>query len=262
VRIAEKIGAGGMATVYKGYQDSLERHVAVKVPLRDAQSEKAWRRFRKEGRSIAKLRHPNIVQVYDFAYDQEQGIYYMVMEFIDGPSLKVRLEELVQHNERMPLKEAARIVSAVAEALDYAHQRGMVHRDVKPANILLTKEESKPLLADFGLVKDLKDPEKLTKTGAMGSFTYMAPEQMRGEVIDPRADIYALGTVLYEMVTRRLPFEPVFKKLQEPPPPPRKFSPSLPIELEKVILKAIATRPEERYQSAQEMIKALRSVVS
>jgi tRNA A-37 threonylcarbamoyl transferase component Bud32 len=299
VRIVEKIGSGGMATVYKGYQRSLDRYVAVKILSLDAQSEEFLHRFQQEAKAIAKLQHPNILPVHEFG--QEEDLAYIVMDHASGGTLGDLIHSSFDEDELRTLgfdsgidhgdpsdgradravasstlqspfsawlRKAIDIVIKVGEALHYAHKWGIVHRDVKPANILMTPD-GRPLLADFGLVKILEASEQLTKSGiGIGTVAYMAPEQASGEAIDPRIDVYALGVVLYEIVTGHLPFEAesgltvVLDKLQKSPPSPRRFNSSLPVEIEEVILKAIATRPEDRYQSALEMIKALKSVIS
>jgi serine/threonine protein kinase len=219
-RIVEHVGSGGMAEVYKAYQPSLDRYVAIKV-LHSflADEEDFLARFQREAKIVATLRHPNIVQVYDF--DAEDNVYYMVMEFIDGPSLKARLQEMAQEDQRLPSEEAIRIVAAIADALDYAHQRGMVHRDIKPANIMFAQDEQ-VILTDFGIAK-IMNVTGLTVSGAMiGTPAYMAPEQGMGQTGDERADIYSLGVVLYQLVTSHLPFEAntplgvVFKHINDP----------------------------------------------
>lgn len=263
-RVTEHLGHGGMAEVYKAYQQSLDRYVAIKVlhPFL-AEEEGFLARFQREAKAVAALRHPNIVQVFDFDYDAERGIYYMVMEYIDGPSLKVRLRELAERGERLPLNEVVRIGSAVADALDYAHRRGMVHRDVKPANVMFTSE-GQVILTDFGIAR-MVDVSKLTASGAMvGTPAYMAPEQGMGEAGDERSDIYSLGVMLYEMATGVLPFEAdtpmgvVLKHINEPLPPPRTVRPDLPYALERVILRALAKDPGQRYPSAAAMAADLR----
>lgn len=292
VHIAEKIGAGGMATVYKGYQESLERYVAVKVLFLDAQEDEPWQRFQREAKVIASLQHPNILPIHDFGH--EDDIAYIVTDFVPGGTLadliashfgedeqhlsrcdlatgrndlqaetdlpKTASSSVLQGAHSAWLRQVVSIITQIGEALECAHRHRVLHRDVKPANILMTPDE-RPLLADFGLVKDLTNSGQLTKSDIIGTIAYMAPEQIKGKADDPRIDIYALGTILYEMVTGRLPFEPALNKLQESPPLPRKLNPLLPVELEKVILKAMAANPEDRYQSAQEMIKALQSVI-
>jgi RIO-like serine/threonine protein kinase len=257
-RIVGEIGSGGMATVYKAYQPMLDRYVAVKVLSRDVQREGFLPRFRREAQAVAKLDHPNILSIYDFG--QEEDLAYIVMRYVPSGTLANLIPP-----KGLPLDEAVDIAIQIGDALHYAHQQDIVHRDVKPSNILIGPD-GRPLLTDFGLVKSLKTPGQLTEPGSMmGTAAYAAPEQFGVEKeVDARSDVYALGIVLYEMVTGRLPFdaeEVVTKKLKEKPPPsPRRFRPDLPEEVEKVILKAIAPQLEDRYQSALEMNDALRSL--
>lgn len=248
-----------MATVYKAYQAALDRYVAVKVlhPFVAAEEE-FIRRFHQEARAVAALRHSNIVQVYDFG--EENGIYYMVMEFIEGRTLKERLEELRDGGWVMELNEARRIVEQVAEALDYAHRRGMVHRDVKPANIMLT-EEGQAILTDFGLAR-MVEGARFTQTGVAGTPYYMSPEQGQSLEIDSRTDIYSLGIVLYEMLTGRPPYVAdtpvaiVLMHVQDPLPPPRRLNPAISPEVEQVLFKALEKEPEKRFQRASELAMA------
>ena len=190
-----------MAEVYKAHHPSLDRYVAIKV-LHSflADEEDFLTRFQREAKIVATFRHPNIVQVYDFDFDSQTNSYYMVMEFIDGPTLKTRLQEMAQKGARLPIEEAVRIAIAVADALEYAHQRGMVHRDIKPANIIFT-QEGEVILSDFGIARMI-NTSTLTASGALvGTPAYMAPEQGMGQVGDERADIYSLGAVLYQLIT-------------------------------------------------------------
>lgn len=256
VCIVEEIGSGGMATVYKGHQAKLARDVAVKVLPRDVQREDFLPRFQREAQAIAKLRHPNIVAVHDFG--QEEDLAYIIMDLVPGRTLA----DLIRDGLTLP--KAIEIVIQIGDALHCAHRKGIVHRDVKPANILIDGD-GRPLLTDFGLAKFLRTSEQLTKHGGlMGTIVYVAPEQAQGAEVDARSDLYALGTVLYEMVTGQPPFEAsiALRKLQESPPSPKRISPSLPVALEQVILKAIARSPDDRYQDALEMIQDLRSVQS
>jgi len=258
--IVEKLGQGGMAEVFKAYQPALDRYVAIKIlHSMVAMDEQFLARFQHEARAVAKLRHGHIVQVYDFG--SEDNTYYMVMEFIDGQTLKARLRDLKEAGQTMSLDETQRIIRAVAEALEYAHKRGMVHRDVKPANILLTSE-GEAVLSDFGIAR-MVEGTRFTMTGVVGTPDYMSPEQGQGLEIDHRSDIYSLGVVLYEMLTGQTPFTAdtplavIFKHVQDPLPLPRAINPDIPEAVELVILKALAKRPEDRFQSTMQMAKAL-----
>jgi tRNA A-37 threonylcarbamoyl transferase component Bud32 len=261
-RIVERIGRGGMAVVYKAYQPALERHVAIKV-LREqltADDEQFARRFQREAKAVAALRHPNIVQVFDFG--TQDDVSYMVMEYLDGTTLKAELKALAERGETMALQEAQRIFQAVAGAVDYAHAQGMVHRDIKPANVMLTAKGD-VVLTDFGIAR-IVGGTQYTATGAViGTPAYLPPEQGQGERGDERSDIYALGVVLYEMVTGRVPFDAdtplavIFKHISDPLPLPRELNPALPEAVERVILKALAKDPGERYQRMADMSNAL-----
>lgn len=260
--VLEHIGHGGMSEVYKGQHAQLDRMVAVKVLHPFLADEEGFvTRFKREARIVATLRHPNIMQVYDFDFNDPLDIYYMVMEYIDGPTLKTRLAE-----GPLPIEEAVRIGIAIADALDYAHQRGMVHRDVKPANIMFM-QDGQPVLTDFGIAKMLT-LSGLTASGAMvGTPAYMAPEVGMGRPGTSASDIYSLGVVLYQLLTGQLPFESdtpmgmVMQHINDAPPPLAKFVQSLPPGLEAVILKAMAKAPEERFSRAAAMAAALRQVI-
>ncbi len=247
-----------MAVVYRAYQPHLERWVAVKILRASGADDRAefLRRFRQEARAIAALRHPNILTIYD--YGEVQGTAYIVMEYVPGGSLKARLT-----GQPIPWPEVAGWIIPVGQALAYAHAQGIVHRDVKPANILLARPDW-PLLADFGLVKLLGRPEGITRPGvSIGTPAYLSPEQVTGESVDHRSDIYSLGVMLYELLTGRLPFyaatpvEVMFRRLQEPPLPPRHFCPSLSPTLEAIILRALARNPSDRYPTMQAMVDDL-----
>ncbi|MBF8255931.1 MAG: Serine/threonine protein kinase [Anaerolineales bacterium] len=257
-QVVGRLGRGGMADVYKGFQPSLDRYVAIKV-LHPSMVEEAEfvQRFQREAKSVARLRHPNIIQVFD--YDNQGDTYYMVMEFLDGPTLKAALEEVHRRKEEMPLQVALRIVSDVGAALAYAHEVGVVHRDVKPANIMLDRS-GRVILTDFGVAKMLTGT-KVTVTGTvLGTPAYMSPEQGMGEPGDSRSDIYSLGVVLYELATGRLPYDAdtplavLLKHVHDPLPLPRTLNPGLPEEIERVILRSLTKDPADRYQTVQAML--------
>ncbi|HXT34222.1 MAG TPA: serine/threonine-protein kinase, partial [Chloroflexota bacterium] len=255
-RIIEQIGWGGMATVYMAYQPALARYVAIKVlPMFFFADEEARQRFQNEAIAIAKLRHPNILVVFD--YGEQDGLAYLVGEFAEGGTLQGRL------GKPFSVRDTVRILAPIASALDYAHGRSILHRDVKPSNILLT-EDGSPLLADFGLAKILDSVSRFTRTGvAMGTPEYMAPEQAAGEPLGPAGDAYALAVVGYEMLTGRVPFSAetplavLLAHLHKALPLPRTINPDLPQQAEAVLLKGLAKDPADRYPSVTAFIEAL-----
>ena len=265
-RIMERLGRGGMADVYKGYHPRLERYVALKVLHPHLiEGEDFLKRFEREAKTVAALRHPNIVQVFDF--DVEDDIYYMVMEFIDGGSLKEKLHDLAGDNKLLHQKEVNHIFKQIANALGYAHERGMLHRDVKPSNILLD-ESGKAYLTDFGIAKIMSGSTQLTATGTLiGTPAYMSPEQCKGIEASTPSDIYSLGVVLYEMVVGNVPFDAdtplavLHKHLHEPLPLPSASRSDISDSMERVILKALAKEPEDRFQNAFEMLNAFNAAL-
>ncbi len=259
-RIVSQIGKGGMATVFKAYQPSLDRYVAVKVmpPYYAEQDDTFLKRFRQEAKAIASLRHPNILVVID--YGEESDTTYIVMEFVEAGTLSELL------GRPMAPEPMRGLIDQLAGALHYAHEQGVVHRDIKPSNILLPKTDW-PLLTDFGLAK-MVGGSQLTLTGTIaGTPAYMSPEQGRGEKVDSRSDIYSLGIVLYEMATGVVPFHAetpmavVVKHIIDPLPLPRSKNPELPEEIERVILKALSKEAAGRFQEAGELAKALDEAV-
>ena len=260
--IIEPLGEGGMATVYKAYDIRLERNVAVKVLRTDqfipAQLHMVLQRFEREAKSLAKLSNPNIVNILDFG--EHEGMPYLVLEYLPGGTLKQKTGSAV------PWREALRVLLPVARGLAYAHSHGVIHRDVKPANILMN-EDGRPVLTDFGIAKLLESPEGHTLTGSgvgIGTPEYMAPEQGIGaSAIDERADVYSLGIVLYELVTGRKPYiadtpmAVVLKQITDPLPHPRDFAPDLPESVEHILLKALAKEPEHRYADMKAMTGAM-----
>ncbi len=257
-RIVEKIAEGGMAIVYKGYQESLNRYVAIKVLRKELTADRKFiARFRREALAVAKLSHPNILHIHDA--NLAHGCYYIAMEYVDGGSLK----DLIARGP-LPIGNALDIAIQLADALDYAHREGLIHRDVKPANVLLTRS-GRPKLADFGIVQALHERSALTLPGSSpGTPMYMSPEQAEGQPTDSRTDIYSLGIVLYEMITGRPPFSaPVamatlYQQVNDPPPPIRQFQPQVPRWLEAAVNTALAKNPRDRYQQAGEFAAVLR----
>jgi serine/threonine-protein kinase len=258
-KLNARVGVGGMATVYDGEDLLLGRRVAVKVPLPSFASDPAFvTRFENEARAAAALAHPNLVGVYDVGEDGETR--FIVMEFVDGETLK----DLIRREGPLQPEDLVQVGTQVADALDAAHRRGLVHRDVKPQNILLTPE-GRVKLADFGIALAL-GADSATRTGTvLGSVHYLAPEVARGESATPLSDIYGLGVVLYEMCTAQLPYagdSPLAIALQHvesEPPRPSAWNPRVPPALEAIVLKAMAKAPGERYQTAAELAAALRA---
>ncbi len=261
-RVLDPLGRGGMAQVYRAYHPQLDRYVALKVLRSDLVEEEEFLvRFRREAQAVAGLRHPNIVQVFDF--DVQGDIYFMVMELLEGDTLKARLNDYRLRGEQMPRGEIVRVLLDVLDGLAYAHGEGMIHRDIKPANILLTKR-GQAVIGDFGIAQIVGATRHTVSGALMGTLNYMAPEQGLEGHSDARSDVYSLGIVLYEMLTQHTPFDAdtpmavLMKHLNDPLPLPRKFDATIPEPFERIVLKALSKRPEERYQSAQEMAQALR----
>lgn len=260
-RIVERIGAGGMAAVFKAYQPTLDRYVAVKVlPAYHARDPVFVKRFEQEARSVAKLAHPNIVQIHDFG--EQDNITYIVMEYVDGGTLKDRLKRALS------VPEAADFIIQAAEGLDCAHRNGIIHRDVKPANMLLRKD-GYLLLSDFGIAKILEGTTNLTRVGTgIGTPQYMSPEQGTGQAVDRRSDIYSLGIVFFHCLTGRVPFTAdspltiTVKHLQDPLPVERLTEQNIPGPIIQVILQMTAKQPHERYQSADMLIGALTNALA
>ena len=256
-QISERIGTGGMATVFKAYQPSLERYVAIKVlPIRHAQDPVFFKRFVQEARSIARLAHPNIVHIYNFG--EQDLIKYIAMEYVEGGTLKERLKQ------PLPLKQAINFVIQAAKGLDCAHRNGIIHRDIKPANMLV-RDNGHLLLTDFGLAKILEETTNITKTGAhLGTPHYMSPEQGTGHTIDSRTDIYSLGIVLYHCLAGEPPFHAEnalsmsVKHVHEPLPADKLVREhNVPVPIVQIIVKMTAKKPHERYQSASELVDVL-----
>jgi tRNA A-37 threonylcarbamoyl transferase component Bud32 len=258
--LTEIVRRGSMSTVYKAYQASLDRFVAVKV-LHSNRDPQFAARFKREARAIATLQHHNILPIYD--YGEDDGWLFLVMQYVENGTT---LADLL--SSPMPESTALRLTSQVLDALAYAHARGIIHRDIKPANILMPSP-TWPMLADFGIAKLMNDNQHLTMTGSIiGTAVYMAPEQATGQPIDARTDLYAAGVVLYQLLTGRPPFDGdtpmavLTKHVYEPPPPPRRINPDLPLEAEAVLLRALAKDPAQRYQSAAEMAADIERVAN
>jgi serine/threonine protein kinase len=262
-QIVEELGRGGMAVVYRAYQPSLNRDVAMKVlPPQLSFDQEFVERFQREAKAAAKLRHPNIVVIHDVGH--EDGTYYIVMEYLQGRTLK----QLIQQEGRLQPERAAHIVEQVAAALDYAHQYGFVHRDVKPSNIFVGPDDH-VTLTDFGIAKAASETQQLTRTGMLvGTPEYMSPEQAAGSRVDHRTDLYALGVVLYQMLAGRVPYRgttphaTLHAVIYEPPPPPRQINPNLQPALETVVLRAVAKQPEQRFQRGADLTSALRAALA
>jgi len=260
-RIVAPLGEGGMAAVYKAYQPGMDRYVALKIlPRHFASDPQFVARFKQEAQVLAKLQHPHILPVFDFG--EAEGYTYIVMPFIESGTLIDLLK-----GQPLPLKQIRRVISQLGDALDYAHSRGLVHRDVKPSNVLLD-ERGNCLLTDFGLAKIVEGRMNLTTSGAvLGTPAYMSPEQGLGQTPDGRSDIYSLGVILYEMATGRAPFKAetpmavMIKHIHDPLPMPSTINPKLIDSVERVILKAMAKEPNERYAAAAEMAQAIQGAI-
>ena len=265
-RIDDILGQGGMSAVYKAYDPNLKRVVAIKmIHAHLADDPKFVVRFEEEATAVAQLRHPNIVQVFDFNHDND--VYYMVQEFVAGETLQERLRRLNKSNRRMPLNEAIGYMVNICDAAGFAHNRGLVHRDIKPANIMVDIH-GQAILMDFGIVK-ITGGEKHTATGAVvGTALYLPPESIRGETPDSRSDQYSLGVTLFEAVSGRPPYEAdsamtlMMMHLNDPLPDLRQLRPEVPPGLVAVIEKALAKGREQRYASMAEFASALRGVLA
>ncbi|MDH5507855.1 MAG: FHA domain-containing serine/threonine-protein kinase [Anaerolineae bacterium] len=262
--LQEYLGFGAMARVFKAYHANLDRYVAIKLlHAHFAADEEFVVQFITEAKNLASLRHPNIVQVYDF--DIENGMPYMVMEYIDGATLKKVVEDAHKHYQRIPIEKCVRIVQNIGVALSYAHHRQIAHRDVKPSNVMI-ESTGRVVLADFGLAR-LLSGKKNTITGTLkGTPAYMSPEQGMGLSSTGRSDIYSLGVILFELSTGQLPYNAenplaiAMKHINDPLPAPSSIFPEIPEKIEKIIFRAMAKRPEDRYQSVDDMLEDLKIV--
>jgi serine/threonine protein kinase len=265
-QIDELLGQGGMSAVYKATDPNLKRVVAVKMIHAHLSDQNDFvRRFEEEAAAVAQLRHSNIVQVYDFNHDD--GIYYIVLEFVPGETLQDRLKRLNKAGRTPPVQEALRSMAQVCDAVAYAHARGMIHRDIKPANVMLSVYQT-AVLMDFGIAK-MMGGQQHTATGAVvGTAMYMSPEQIQGERLDERTDIYSLGVTLFEMIGGRPPFEAesamtlMMMHINDPVPDIRSLKPEVPEEVVVILNKALAKKRNNRYSSADEMAQDLRRVLA
>ncbi|HET9580069.1 MAG TPA: serine/threonine-protein kinase, partial [Usitatibacter sp.] len=257
-QIRRELGSGAMGVVYEAFDPSIERVVALKTIRRDqvekAEAAEMIERFRREAKAAGRLNHPNIVAIYDFGEDA--GTLYIAMEFVSGRELKSHFEA----QERFPVPEIARIMGQLLRALDYAHAQGIVHRDIKPANIILLPG-GQVKVADFGIARI--ESSQFTQVGTvLGTPAYMSPEQFMGQVVDRRSDIYSAGVVLYEFLTAERPFTGsattiMHKVLNEKPAPPSMLNVQVPQPFDAIVARAMAKRPDERFQTALEFAEAI-----
>ncbi|MFC1705641.1 protein kinase [Planctomycetota bacterium] len=259
-RLDKVLGHGAMGVVYRGVQEALERPVAVKTIRSGAHAEEASRkRFFAEARIVARMNHPNVAQVFDAGYDSEADLAYIVMEYIEGESLQDRFER----KGKLPPDEVVELTKGIADGLSMAHSRGLVHRDIKPDNVLLD-EYGIPKIVDFGVAKDLRGSSNLTNPGRiLGTPIYLSPEACRGRKIDGRADLYSLGVLMFKVLTSEPPFDGedvyaiLLSHVNDRPPRPRSLEPEIPPRLEEIILKLLEKEPHRRFQSGDELIDAL-----
>jgi len=261
-QIVAQLGIGGMATVYKAYQPKMDRYVALKVlPRHFSKNPEFVSRFSQEALVIAQLEHPHILPVYDFG--ESDGYTYLVMRIVEGGSLV----DTLRKTRKLELFQINRTISQVGGALDYAHSKGVIHRDFKPGNVLVDEFEN-CLLTDFGIAKLVETTSHLTHTGGiLGTPTYISPEQGSGKPIDGRSGIYSLGVMLYQMVVGEVPYKAdtpmavIYKHVHDPLPLPRQRVPDIPEPVERVILKALAKEPDDRFSTAANMVDALQKAI-
>ena len=258
--LGRRLGAGGMSTVFQADDTVLERPVAVKLLAEHLADDEAFvYRFRREALSAARLQHPNIVQVFDSGQDPNTNRHYIVMEYVDGPSAA----DMLRERKRLELAETIRLVRDACHGLDYAHRAGVVHRDVKPGNLLFAEEMGTTKLADFGIAK-AAEQTRITQVGSvLGTAAYLSPEQARGEEAGPPSDIYSLGVCAYQFLAGRLPHEYAsltelaLKQQQDPVAPITDYRPEVPPELDEAVRVALERDPDARYSSALEMAEAI-----
>ena len=259
-RIDRRLGAGGMSTVFQATDSVLERPVAVKLLAEHLAEDEAFvARFRREALAAARLMHPNVVQVFDSGRDEASDRHYIVMEYVDGPSCA----DLLREHKRLEVDETVAIVRDACQALDYAHRAGVIHRDVKPGNLLVASETGTTKLADFGIAK-AAEQTRITQVGAvLGTAAYLSPEQARGDEAGPPSDIYSLGVCAYQFLTGRLPHEYssltelALKQQEESVEPVATYRPEVPPELDAAIRVSLERAPQARYGSALEMARAV-----
>ncbi len=264
--IEQELGSGGMSAVYKANDPNLKRVVAIKLIHPHLSKDTEFvRRFEIEAAAVAQLRHPNIVQVYDFDHDGDT--YYMVLEFVPGETLQQRLQRLNNQGRKFTIDEVINLAAKTCDAVDYAHKRGLVHRDIKPANLMINVQAD-PVLMDFGIVKIVGEKQHTATGAVVGTALYMSPEQIRGERPDFRADIYSLGVLLYEMFSGKPPYDAdsamtiMMMHLNDPIPDILSLAPGTPPAFKRIIEKALAKNPADRFQSAGELAAAIRSANS
>jgi serine/threonine-protein kinase len=251
-----------MASVYRGFDRNLQRPVAIKVLVAEANQTEFARRFKREARLVASLRHPNIVQIY--AFGEGYGYIYMVQELLTGITLKQHLRDLTEHSERLSRHEILVIVAQLASALDAAHIAGIIHRDVKPSNVMWNAS-GEVILTDFGIAKRVITGSDQTLNGVViGTPSYLSPEQAQGLPVTQSSDIYSLGVMLYELIAGRVPFvgdnpmSVVIQHVQNAPPPMRSFRPDIPPNVEGVVQRALAKNPAARFSRASDLARALK----
>ncbi|MBN1427163.1 MAG: serine/threonine-protein kinase [Anaerolineae bacterium] len=259
-QIVSVIGQGGMATVYKAYQPAFDRHVAIKVLGSQLSQDSTFvKRFQREAKVVARIEHRSIVPVY--GYGEHDGLYYIVMRLIEGGTLRRKI-----HYDRLSLPLIARVIEQVGEALDYAHQRNVIHRDLKPSNILLD-ERNNAYLTDFGIAKMLGSNTQVTASGVVGTPSYMSPEQCQGKTLGPPSDIYALGAILFETLTGKVPYEAdtplsvMYMHVRSPVPSACAINSKLPPAVDRVVVRALAKRPDDRYPTAVTLARDFRGIV-
>jgi eukaryotic-like serine/threonine-protein kinase len=259
-RLERRLGAGGMSTVFLARDSVLERPVAIKLLAEHLAEDEAFvARFRREALAAARLQHPNIVQVFDSGEDPESRRHYIVMEYVDGPSCA----DMMRSDGWLDIEETARIIRGACHGLDYAHRAGVVHRDVKPGNLLVSNDTGSVKLADFGIAK-AAEQTRITQVGSvLGTAAYLSPEQARGDEANPASDIYSLGVCAYQFLTGRLPHEYAsltelaLKQQNEPVAPIVEFRPEVPPELDRAVRVALDRDPAMRFNSALEMAAAI-----